>query len=457
MRRILAIASLAVRAAIRSRLFVCLLLLLLAAVIGLPLTVQSDGTPEGYVRLVLGYTMGFASVVLALTALWSGALTISREVADKQIQTLCSKPVHRLEIWIGKWLGLVAVHAVLLGLAAIATYATLMYALAGHRFTAEQKAHVRSEIWTARRPQIAPLPDVESAARTLLNDRIAHDLLPAGVSPDAALRNIRQELSIQALTVPPGDSLTWTFKLPAGLPSDAELRLKFWFSTSEMGVRPIQGTWLAGSSAANPAFRITTTNAPSTPQRIHFSSSCAQGSSTLVVRYVNDDPAGRTVVFPPSQRVELQTPAGIFPVNFVRAVLMVFCRLALFCAIGVAAGTLFSTPVAALMSFAAVIIVQCGSYIQSLTQQDRLTPWSVLGQSAPGLGDHLMRLFFRLLGVMIAPLNSGQPIDQAATGIIVEPFAVAGALLIQVVFYGGLLAALSTLVFNRRELALPSS
>ena len=96
MRRILAIAGLAVRASIRSRLVVALLLILLTTVIGLPLTVQSDGTPEGYVRIVIGYTLGLASLILSLTALWSGALSIAREVDEKQIQMLCSKPVHRL-------------------------------------------------------------------------------------------------------------------------------------------------------------------------------------------------------------------------------------------------------------------------------------------------------------------------------------------------------------------------
>jgi heme A synthase len=106
MRRLLAIAGLAVRASIRSRLVIALLLILLGVVIGLPRTVQSDGTPEGYVRVVMGYTMGLASLLLSLTALWSGALSIAREVDEKQIpDCVCSKPVHRLEIWAGQMAG----------------------------------------------------------------------------------------------------------------------------------------------------------------------------------------------------------------------------------------------------------------------------------------------------------------------------------------------------------------
>jgi hypothetical protein len=56
-----------------------LLILLLLAVAGIPLTVQGDGTLEGHVRIVIGYTMGFASLLLGLAALWAGALAVSQE------------------------------------------------------------------------------------------------------------------------------------------------------------------------------------------------------------------------------------------------------------------------------------------------------------------------------------------------------------------------------------------
>jgi hypothetical protein len=452
MRRIFAIAQLAVRAAIRSRLVVCLLLLLLGAVIGLPLTLQSDGTPEGHVRLVLGYTMGFASVILALTALWSGALSISREVADKQIQMLCSKPVHRFEIWFGKWLGLTAVHAVLLALCAAATYTTLQASLGSTRFSETQRDYLKREVLTARRPQRPPPPEVEAAAQALLRDRKERGLLPAGISMELALRSIRQELIVQALTVPPGGQLSWTFTLPADLPPGAELRLNYRFSTSRFGLMPAQGTWFIG-----PALRMVTTNQPSIPHTLRFAADSAQGKSDLVVRYVNDDPDPFTVVFPPGQGVELQLPAGTFPANFARANLLVLFRIALLCAIGVTAGTLFSSPVAILMSLAAVIILQASGYVGTLAHQDRLTPWSLLGESSPGLADHVLRGLFRVLDLVIAPLQTGRPMDQAATGVMVEPMSVVGGFVVQIILYGGLLALISTFVFNRRELALPSA
>lgn len=458
MRRILAIAGLAVRAAVRSRLVLCLLLLLLATVVGLPLTVQGDGTPEGHVRIVIGYTMGFASLVLSLTALWSGALTIAREIDDKQIQLLCSKPVHRAEIWFGKWLGLTAVHAGLLALSALATYVTLELTLRGPRFSVEQRAQVRAEVLTARRV-ITPQPvDVETAARAEVQRRLRAGEVPEDVSPAELLPRLRQEMLVMAHTIEPGARREWRFILPDHLDPQSELRIKFRFSTSRLGQEPARGTWMIGPPGETPLFRAAFTNTPGVPHLLRLPASVAAGGSQLSVQYLNDDPDPFTVVFPPQDGLAVLTRAGAFVPNFLRAVLVVAFRLALLVAIGVTASTLFSTPVATLMALAAVIILQAGSYVGSMAHQPQITPWS--GNGPPtglrGLMDFLIRQLFRLLDLLLAPLQSGRPLDDAATGLWVSPALVARSGLIQVLLYGGLLALLATAAFNRREVARPT-
>ena len=51
---------------------------LLAA--GLPLTVKGDGTIEGQVQIVIGYTLGLASVLLSMSTLWAGCAAVSAEI-----------------------------------------------------------------------------------------------------------------------------------------------------------------------------------------------------------------------------------------------------------------------------------------------------------------------------------------------------------------------------------------
>ena len=104
----------AIRSAIRSRVVGVLLCLLLLAIIGLPLTVKGDGTLTGEVQVLLTYTLGAVTMILSIATLWAGCAAVSTEVEEKQIHLILTKPVNRFEVWLGKWLGLVTLNAVLL-------------------------------------------------------------------------------------------------------------------------------------------------------------------------------------------------------------------------------------------------------------------------------------------------------------------------------------------------------
>ena len=455
-RRILAIAGLAVRSSIRSRLVACLLVLLLAVLVALPLTVQSDGTPEGLIRILVGYTMGLASVILSLTALWSGALSIAREIDEKQMQLVCSKPVHRAELWLGKWLGLTAVHVVLLALCAGATGLSLQLHLRSNRWTEQEKEQVKREVLLARRT-IAPQPfDLEDLARAELQRRRqqATDHL---LTPEQQLQGIRQELLMAAHTVNPGASQRWTFRLPAGLATGKTWRLNVRLSTSRLGGQPAVGTWLAGPPGSEDRFRLAVTNAPGIPYRVHLPGHLSAGASALVVQYLNDDPDPVTVILAPRDGLELQVPAGSFGANFLRAVGILAVRLALLTAIGVTASTLFSTPVASLVALAMVIILQAAGYVSSLATGTQPILWGGEATAAPGLLDLLLRKLYWILHHVLAPLQTGHPLDDAATGTWVPPALLARAAVVQLLVYGGLMALFATAAFNRREVARPSS
>lgn len=456
MRRVLAIAGLAVRASIRSRLVVALLVILMAAVVGLPLTVQSDGTPEGYVRIVIGYTMGLASLILSLTALWSGALSIAREVDEKQIQLVCAKPVHRAEIWLGKWLGICLVHAALLAACALATLAILQLNPGRARFTPAQRAQVEQEVLAARQV-IQPEPlDVEAEARAALPDRQARDPALQGMRPDVALDNLREEMLARAHTLGPGMRKAWTFRLPPAGARGQPLRLQIRLATSRMETDAVRGTWLAGPPDDPDRVRVVSTNRTNLAQPLDLPAEAAEGS-ILVVSHLNDHPDPVTVYFSPRDGLSLHVYAGPFLPNYIRAVLVMLVHLMLLAALGVTASTLFSTPVAALMALAAALVLQAGDMIAGLAREGNLLAGREGGPPGGGLLAAVLRLLYRGLDALLAPLHTGRPLDDVATGIWISPAFVLHSALVQVLLYGGLLALLATLVFNRREVARPSS
>ena len=109
--RLVAIVRLTLRDAVRSRVVVSLLAALLLVLVGLPLLVQSDGTPAGRLRIILEYALAAAIGLLSAATLWAGCATVAAELQDRRLFIVLAKPVHRWEIWLGKWLGIVVMDA----------------------------------------------------------------------------------------------------------------------------------------------------------------------------------------------------------------------------------------------------------------------------------------------------------------------------------------------------------
>src|SRR5207237_4644873 len=114
MQAILAVAWLTGKAAFRFRLFLVLCLLLLATVVGLPLLLKDDGTARGFTQILITYTLSSITALLGLSTLWLACGTLARDIEECQIQMVAVKPVARWQIWLGKWLGLIALDAALL-------------------------------------------------------------------------------------------------------------------------------------------------------------------------------------------------------------------------------------------------------------------------------------------------------------------------------------------------------
>src|SRR5213075_2201128 len=127
MQRVLAIAWLTWKAAFRFRLFLVLAFLLLAAVVGLPLLIKDDGTARGFTQILLTYTLTAISALLGLSTLWLACGTLARDIEECQMQVVATKPIARWQIWLGKWLGIISLNAVLLALAGGSVYGLLLY------------------------------------------------------------------------------------------------------------------------------------------------------------------------------------------------------------------------------------------------------------------------------------------------------------------------------------------
>src|SRR5512136_3278419 len=148
MQPLLAIAWLTWKAAFRFRLFLVVAVLLLGAVVGLPLLIEDDGTARGFTQILLTYTLSTITALLGLSTLWLACGTLARDIEECQIQVVAVKPIARWQIWLGKWLGIMALNGALLALSGASVYALLQWRAT--RLPADQQAILHQEVLVAR-------------------------------------------------------------------------------------------------------------------------------------------------------------------------------------------------------------------------------------------------------------------------------------------------------------------
>ena len=481
---VLAMMRASLRIHLRSRLALPMLLAVLAADIALPLAIRGDGTLEGLIRLHLTYTLGLASFLLGLFSLWAGCGGISREAESRTLQLLVTKPVPRLSIWLGKWLALLVLDAVLLAIALAASAATLHYRIRSPAFTDADRDATLPIALSSHTSLHPDLPDVSA----VVEDDFEH-LRAANRLPDLPEKTIRAQLRhaalVRANTVHPGAEHLWTFTPPPHIPHDAPTWMQFHcdssaFGGSETAIYCCPGSLVAAiarSLDVSPTWQPTpiVTGIPArlpTPTRLDSFINPNSGIHSLSIQ--NADPAQATLFFDPDDGVVLRVRTGSFAGNYLRAGLLLYGRLALLAAVGLALGTFFSTPVAAFASVVLLLLLQLSGFIGGAAQADR----AVFVANVAPFGAHVhghdaeaeaapptplaraaataLYWLYRGTWACIRPLMDDSAIDRLATATAIPPREVAASLLRRVLLLPLLLGLLSAAVLRTREWALPA-
>jgi hypothetical protein len=456
--RLIAIAGLVIRAAVRSRMLICLGGLLILIVVGLPLTIKGDGALASEVKILLRYTLGLSSIVLAVMTLWASCGAVSREVAEKQIRLVTVKPVRPIEIWLGKWLGLLVLDAVLLIAVAFAVYGSVCRKLNSFRATAHDRAVVRDEILVGHRQVLPRAEAVQAEARQRLNRLTEQGRIAAG---DAVRERVLPALERQILgersTVPPGKLKRWRFVSLPPCGGETPVFLQFRLSPSVGDKGPAFATWRVGTRSSPDLVSFSQSNRVSNTGRLAVPAGVLGRGEPVTVSFLNGPPpqAG-TVVFDLDRPVELLIRQSGFEANFGRAVVVIFCHLAFLAALGLTAGSLFSPPVATFLASSLVFIAVMGHYVTlqhdaGLDMALRPADTSQASSFFHTVGAALVRR----MEFVVEPVAGLEPLEPMSDGYLVTWDLTCRAILLLIFIYPGCLGLVAWLAIRRRELALP--
>jgi len=456
------VAGLTVRRVIKSRAALVALVLLAVVIVGLPLSVKGDGTLAGQVRILLRYTLGSAVAVAGAVTLWIACGSVSREIEDRTAQLLLVKPVHRWEVWTGKWLGLLCFNAAVVSVCGMAVYAFLMLNVRNAGSSTVELTELRREILTARRPY-RPLPeDVTREVETLFKRLQDRNAIPEDTCHVELRQKLAEDARMRRAALLPGSSREWRIDLRGRRHREgARAQLRFRLAASVLVWLPVSGQWEIGPADGAPLAKIPVEKCSGGSHVIDLPGGLLRETGTWTVRFVNA-PRGQsgTAVFDMESPLELLVTAGAFETNLLRALSIALGTLGLVTALGLGTSALFSSPVSGFVA-CALIVMAFACHFFSYASKD---PYAGEHQHHHGCqheqsepsalltaGQHAARA----LDVIVAPTMGHSAFPRLSDGILISWGQAAGATAVLLVVYPFAIGLIATACLARREVALP--
>jgi hypothetical protein len=454
--RIAAVMALTWKAAFRFRLFIVIVLLLLAAVVGLPLLIKDDGTARGFTQILLTYTLSTITGLLGLSTLWLACGTLARDIEENQMQMVAVKPIARWQIWLGKWLGLLSLNAVLLLISGLSVFLLLQFRAT--KLSAKEQHVLRNEVLVARASARPPTLDKEIELET--EDRLKQALqkanVPAAEIPELR-RKFKEDLKAYVQNVPAGYEQTW--KIDLGFAKNflrnqpLYLRVKFNSAAkSPSGTFPI--LWRVGVPRETKLWQTEEpmSLAPETFHEFEIPPGLYDENGILTVTVINLNNV--SLLFTMEEGIEVLYREGGFALNFLRGLGIIFCWMALLAALGLAAASFLSFPVAAFVAIAALIVVFSTSTLANAVNEGTIMNYNQeTGERGWSLLDPIVIPAFKGILTVVNFAKDFSPIDSLSTGRSVTWLELARAFVQIVMVLGGGLAAFGIWAFARRELA----
>lgn len=455
MHRILAIARLTLKAAVRFRLIQVLAVLLLVAVVGLPAIIKHDGTAQGFTQILLTYTLGSITVLLGFATLWLACGTLARDVEECQIQMVVVKPVARWQVWLGKWLGITFLNLALLAVSGATVFALMSWRAA--RLPAEVREHLRTEVLVARGSLKEPVDydEIERAVEHKLQERLK-DGNVAVMDRDFVRKQIRESEKVRYQIRPPGTGRRWTVNFGALKDSlrgrKLSVRFKFFVALPTQSGTYV-GVWEIGPPEGHRYTLEQPSLAPESYHEFPISADLIDDKGVLTLDFYNYN--STALLFPLEDGLEVLYPESSFGLNFIRGLGIVACWLALLTSIGLFSGSFLSFPVAAFVSLAILVVGLSSGTLKQVVEEGGIA--GINHETGfvdnPDLLDRIAVPVFKGLLSVINLVQGFSPLDSLSTGRSVTWTQLGLAVTQIVLLMGGVFAAIGIIAFTRRELA----
>lgn len=466
---VMAIARNVLAEAVRMRISLVFIVLLIFGLAALPDLLNDDSPLRYRVQSFLQYGTGGAFWIIAILVLFFAVASVAFEQRDRQIWQTMTKPVSAWQYIFGKWLGVSALAAVLLAVCCSAIFlftehlrrqpavGEVAAAAAGEQVLTDDRRILETQVLAARVALEAAPPEViEEVFRDAVAARIEAErrLDDRFVATDEVRAQIEEEIYKNIMqsyrSIEPGQSEVYAFE-GLGRVRDAGRTLTLRYRIDSGSNRPdvlYRLSFIVGGSLL-PIQEASLGHSHTLPTLLP---SAIDADGVLAVEVVNGDitrgtvnPA--TITFPPGG-LEVSYSAGTYRGNFFRVALVLWIKLAFLAMIGVTAATFLSFPVACLVAFGVFFAAESAGFLSeslpyyATLDDDGNIQWVKVVIAAVA---HAVAWMFRTYADL-------RPTTSLVDGRLLAWSSVAKGTLILTV-WSGMLYVLGVAVFRRRELA----
>ncbi len=362
---VLGVARTVVDEAVRMKVVLVFIVVLVLLVPVLPFALVPNEMLKYRVQMFLTWTLSGAALMLSLMTLFLACGTICHEVSRRQIFLTLTKPIGRGEYLLGKWLGIVLLDLLLVVVVGVGVYAFAKVLQQqperddADRHAVEKQILVAREAVTAQPPRSMDLQAL--VARRL--EQLGYDDRSDGPNtepPPRVVRITRQAVVAKWHTIRPrgaqaylftnlqhakifGQSIQLRFKPVSSMtPPDQRVRLAIWLNDRPYPT-DVQGRHLPVVVADN-RYHV-----------IDLPVDAIDDSGDMKIRIANVDLDQMRQTFPssisftPGDGLEVLYQVGRFEPNLIRALVLIWTRLAFLAMLGLAAGSCLGLPVACLL------------------------------------------------------------------------------------------------------------
>jgi hypothetical protein len=360
---IVAVARTVVEEAVGTRAPILLVMLIVVGLPALPLVLDSSERLEYRVQFFLTWSLSGGAFLLSLITILLATSSVCGDIESQRIHMTLVKPLERWQYLLGKWLGIVLLDLVLVGVLGIGVYAGAEALRRSPGADAVDRRAVDEQVFTARsvaRPVHPRGKEFDATVNKAIEQLEKDDPAAFRLDPAAARKRILAQHVLEWHTVSADVVASYVFekldvkRQPGGL---MQLRLKPFADNVSMDRADVRfAVWLNDRPypVRNGKHEEYTLKSL-TFHTLDIPVAAVDDSGTLRVTIANRNlvPAGETratsISFSPGKGLELLYRVGGFTDNFLRGLAVIWAKLGLLAAAALAAASWLSFPIAVLV------------------------------------------------------------------------------------------------------------